>query len=168
MDSKQFYELLRKEDRENVRNVVEELKQAGFEVYVAGSSLEREDYNDVDLVVKPGKDMTQGDVEGQLEHLLNASRPGVTLKRSIDFIDSSDIISEFEHEITERVKILYAGSEIGARYQMDIPAKTRLPEGLPLNAFPSFLPAGMNSTLIDISLSYDPFALIPETKHIQL
>ncbi len=44
---------IRLEDRENLERVVRALKDSGFYfVYLTGSSLEREDYDDIDLVVK--------------------------------------------------------------------------------------------------------------------
>ena len=51
MNLEEFYDNLRSEDRENVRNVVQALRQ-NFVIYATGSALQKPDYGDVDLVAK--------------------------------------------------------------------------------------------------------------------
>ncbi len=53
LTQKIFYRNLRTEDRPTVERVVESLHEHGFEVYATGSSLERRDYGDIDLVLSP-------------------------------------------------------------------------------------------------------------------
>ena len=53
MESNEFYERLKPEDARAVSEVAKALKVFGFDVYATGSSLQRKDYNDVDLVAVP-------------------------------------------------------------------------------------------------------------------
>ncbi len=70
METESFYANLRQEDRERVRLTVDGLKTRGFGVYATGSSLERADYRDVDLLAEPQKGMTEGDVHAGLDSVV--------------------------------------------------------------------------------------------------
>ncbi len=66
METQEFYDGLRKEDRCRAERIVSELKSRGLEVYAAGSSLRGitpspTKYQNIDLVVASGEGMTRGD-----------------------------------------------------------------------------------------------------------
>ena len=150
MEPKQFYENLRN-DREKVQTLAEELKAGGFEVYATGSSLERHDYNDIDLVIKPEEGMTHGDIESQLEKaiesidetgtnkLAHAVHVTCTLPRYCD--STLRVVSKVGLPDSDK----YAWSKIFNRRELNI-----------------------NGTKIDISVSDNPFGLNLKANYVKL
>ena len=189
MSIKQFYENLRPEDRERVRLTVNELKVRGFEVYVAGSSLERADYNDIDIVAKPKEGMTQGDARAGLDAVINGLKARgasestdytrilielvpdshqyiqskVAFRESLNFRnDLQNILDNektyVESKITERREVSF-GRDLDLIKDKPTYVTSKVAERKSLN---------LGETKIDISVSYEPFGLNPETKNIRL
>lgn len=101
MKPEQFYDNLREQDRSHVKTVVEVLKKSGFDVYAAGSSLERKDYNDVDLVVVPHQPINYADARGMLDQIIEQhggreSSLKVTDfdQKKVSYVDIEDIVDE--------------------------------------------------------------------------
>lgn len=194
MNPKQFYDGLGLEDRERVRLTVEELKVRGFEVYVAGSSLERANYNDIDLVAKPQEGMAEGDARAGLDAVVTSLKVrGATEAVDYTRIIAKRIITElvpdshryvqsdvsFRHGLSfgnDLGTLLdegprYVQSRITGRRELSFRGDLELPKDT-LTYMMSTV-AGRKSlswgeTKIDISVSYQPFGLNPNTKHVQL
>ena len=189
MDTKRFYESLRPEDRERVRLTVNELKARGFEVYVAGSSLERVDYNDIDLVAKPQEGMTEGDARVSLDAVVTSLKerganeqfdftgpfsesvsdshkyvsPNFAFRNVLCFEnDLGSLLDDksryVESKITDRREVSF-GRDLDVQDEKPTYVGSKVTERKSLN---------LGETKIDVSVSYEPFGLNPETKHLQL
>ena len=191
MDTKKFYEGLRPEDRERVRLTVDELKARGFEVYVAGSSLERADYNDIDIVAKPQEGMTEDDARAGLDAVVEglkargASEPVDYTKLLTQLVPDShryvqsdvnfrqglslgnDLDLDFllgdgpryvQSRITDRREVSFGG-DLGLPQETQTYVRQKVAKRKSLN---------LRETKIDISVSYEPFGLNPETKNVKL
>lgn len=188
MDTKKFYEGLRPEDREKVRLTVDELKERGFDVYVAGSSLERADYNDIDLVAKPQEGMTEGDARAGLDAVVE----GLKARGASESVDYTkfliELVSDSHRYVQSKVAFrneLSFGNDLGSlledgpRYvQSKITDRRELSfdgDLLPQDT-PTYVQSkvaerkslSLGETKIDISVSYEPFGLNPETKNVKL
>lgn len=175
MDTKTFYDNLREEDRERVRLTVEEFKAKGFEVYVAGSSLERKNYNDIDLVVKPRN--TGHDLDARLGSVIETLKqkggnevPNVRIKP--DSISLGPSFEDFRRSLLGDIPT-YCGSTLVDRTvvlfgRASEPQTHEIPEVLMGRDVVDAYSKVFGNTKIDISVSYYPFALNPETKHIKL
>jgi hypothetical protein len=189
MDTKKFYEGLRPEDRERVKLTVDELKSRGFDVYVAGSSLEHADYNDVDLVAKPQEGMTEGDARAGLDAVVDglkvrgASESGDYTKLLTQLVpDSHRYVQSnvaFRNELSfgnDLGSLLedgprYVQSKITDRRELSFGEDFGLPQDTPTyvqSKVAERKSLNLGETKIDISVSYEPFGLNPETKHLQL
>ena len=189
MNQKQFYDNLRPEDRERVRLTVDELKARGFEVYAAGSSLERANYNDVDLVAKPQKGMTEGDAKAGLDAVVE----GLKARGASESVDYTKLLTELVPDSHRYVQsdvafkwCLNFGNDLGAllddgpRYvQSRITDRRELGFGKDLglpqdtktyvqSKVTERKSLNLGETKIDISVSYEPFGLNPETNNIKL
>ena len=191
MDTKKFYESLRPEDRERVRLTVDELKAKGFEVYVAGSSLERADYNDIDIVAKPQEGMTESDARAGLDVVIRslitkgASEPvdykmlftesapdshryvqsNVVFRNRLNFVsDLNDLETHLDDKPRYVESLITDRREVIFDRKLDL-TKDKLPYGILKEKGKSLF---VGETKIDISVSYEPFRLNPETKHLQL
>ena len=108
MNADKFYAELRPGDKEKLTRLVEGMKNLGFIVYAVGSSLERNDYKDIDLVVTPGSIQTHNtsDFEfGRLEFYLRSLEVG-------------DITHEPLNVSAEISSVGYVGSTIRKRFRV--------------------------------------------------
>ncbi|MCG2719304.1 MAG: hypothetical protein L6266_00995 [Nanoarchaeota archaeon] len=167
MNIKKFYEGLRPEDRERVRLTVDKLKARGFEVYVAGSSLERVDYNDIDLVAKPREGMTKIDAVLSLDNVVESLK-GRGASQSGDNINSLNRFSKF---LLNYEPLRYVQSRITDRRKVSFSEDLALPQDTQtyvMSKVAKRKSLNLGKTKIDISVSYKPFELNPETKNIKL
>ncbi len=189
MNPKQFYEGLRPEDRERVRLTVEELKVKGFEVYVAGSSLERADYNDVDLVAKPQEGMTEGDARAGLDAVVETLKA----RGASEAVDYTRIFTELVPDSYKYVQSdvafrrglnfesgvgtllndepRYVQSRITDRHELSFGGHLGLPPDTPtyvMSKVAERKSLNLGETKIDISVSSEPFGLNPETQRVKL
>lgn len=189
MDTKKFYDGLRPEDKERVRLTVDELKARGFEVYVAGSSLERADYNDVDIVAKPQEGMTEGDARAGLDAVVE----GLKARGASESVDYTKLLTElvpdshryvqsdvaFRHGLSfgNDLSSMLDGtprcvqSRITERRKLSFGGDLVLPEDTltyVMSKIAGRKSLSLGETKIDISVSSEPFGLNPKAKNVKL
>ncbi len=143
-DAEAFYNSLREHDRTFVRGTVERLKIEGFDVYATGSSLERKNYGDVDILITPTKGMTHADSLSGLERVTH----GVRGIKVINKISSPLSINAYD------AARLFNSLEGNPTY-MDSPVKKRV-EIAPI----PYQKSGVKTVAsIDIVLTDAPFSL---------
>lgn len=112
-DAEAFYNSLREHDRIFVRETVERLKIEGFDVYATGSSLERKDYGDVDILITPVKGMTRADSLSSLEKATQGVR-GIRIRDKTQYSLSLDVAADVDESkfptymsspVNKRIKI---------------------------------------------------------------
>jgi len=79
-------ENLKPEDREKLENIVRDLVQEGFEIFLAGSVLERKDYDDIDVLAIDAHYSQLGSSRQKFEKAVSeiARKYGLELTESID------------------------------------------------------------------------------------
>jgi len=208
MNPEEFYDSLRPEDQKRVRLTVDELKAKGFQVFATGSSLERADYNDVDLVAKPQEGMTEGDTRACLDTVVESLKAQGASEET-DYLDVSTRLFPAPHKLygQSSVKVrggfgfLDAGDGEGYSVHRDLHSTKadsksteiqdtnkcvkfyglfNFGEEFPIALLPKDIDTYIKSeithrrnvqygkTKIDISVSYEPFGLDPNTKHVEL
>ncbi|MBI2499372.1 hypothetical protein HYV88_03970 [Candidatus Woesearchaeota archaeon] len=138
MNADEFYAKLRLGDKEKVIRIVESIKGFGFIVYAAGSSLGRNDYNDIDLVVTPSA--IQGIQTGDTSHFAFSK-----LEHYLIGLEVGDITQESLNVLAVISSVGYVGSTLRKRFRVR-----------------------KADTSVDISLVKEPFDLIPETERVLL
>lgn len=168
-----FYNFLREKDREFVQATVGRLKEEGFDVYVTGSSLKGKNYRDIDLVITPREGMTHNDSLNGLERAIQGI-DGVNIIDRTKDPAYSDSLLPFPN------KPMYVGSEVESRVILHSTClnsenpeyKKRYVGSLvsKRNVLYQFLDKQIADTKspIDITLTHEPFGIIPETERIKL
>ncbi len=149
--AEKFYNSLREKDKEFVRETVNKLKKEGFDVYVAGSSLERKNYADIDIVIAPSEGMSREDALGGLERT-TYSIPRVNI---VDMTQDRKHYKDADFLPRDPDGPRYMGSIVAARHV--------------LSEFLNKKPANPGTkTSIDMVLTYNPFEVRPEINRIKL
>ena len=145
MNTNEFYERLKSLHVGDTKRIVGKLKEAGFDVYATGSSLDSDNYNDIDLLVTPSGEVSE---EGTADYKLRLS------------------LILFEHGCQEILDTRrYCRSDISTRFkQVELLGST---EYLGSVVSKRFKPRSFKAPL-DVSLSFEPFKLNLEVERVKL
>lgn len=108
------YKYIKEKDRQNLEKIVKQLEK-DFQIYIIGSSLEREDYNDIDIVVRP-----HGcDIEEYQFLLPDAITMMLELKLGI-LVENDKSVNLTQREIETSGHGNYGGIPVGGRWKLDV------------------------------------------------
>ena len=168
-----YYNSLRSLDGRRVKMVVDKLKDSGFDVYATGSSLDRTDYRDIDLVVTTPDSSDDNTSIGLLEKVLG-DISGIKVMSEDDktFIELGQYLKFKSEELT------YSGSPIIQKEEVEFVDRFPLTTRAQYSSSDILTRKnlqyrqeliGLNMpTNIDIVLTPTPFSAIPQTKRIKL